>query len=110
MNHAPPADSIKECNHCTGSQNETPHASTQSLEIKEQIKLKAMNHQLLACPPSYDNISLYIVFFSGNKNILQKEAIAISQMGKLRQRGETFVQNHSSWSVTAMRPQGKSML
>lgn len=110
MNCAPPADSVKECNRCTRSQSETPRASVVPLEIKEQIKLKAANHQLLARPSSDENIYIYIVFFSGNKNILQKEAVAVSQMGKLRQRGETFVQNHSSWSVTAMRPHGKSVL
>jgi len=104
VNHAPPADSIKGCNHCTRSQKETPDASIQTLEIKEQIKLKAVNHQLLACLPSYENISLHRVFFSENKNVLQEEAIAISQTGKLRQKGETLLQSHSSWFVTAMRP------
>lgn len=51
-----PADSIKEGNRCTRSQNETPNASIQSLEVTEQIKPKAVNHQLLACPPSFENI------------------------------------------------------
>lgn len=32
--------------------------SIQTLEIKEQFKLKAVNHQLLACPPSYESISV----------------------------------------------------
>lgn len=58
--------------------------SIQTLEIKRAIQAKGSESPAAGLSP------FLWEHFSGNKNILQKEAIAISQMGKLRQRGETF--------------------